>query len=69
MGLGRQMPTTWLKEGHYESAQMTIALIDGPNAHSVDGALMDLGLAAWNFTIMYPVLTFQEALDASYEVG
>jgi len=33
-----------------------------PNAHAVDDALVDLGLAVWNTATIYPVVTLEEAV-------
>ena len=46
-----------------KSAHVTFAIIDGPSAHAVDELMVDLGFAAWNTTTMYPVITFQEAVE------
>ena len=45
------------------SAHVTFVVIDGPNAHAVDAAMIDLGLAVWNTSTIYPVITLQEAVD------
>ncbi len=45
------------------SAHATFVVVDGPNAHAVDELMIDLGLAAWNTTTTYPVITFQEAVE------
>ena len=45
------------------SAHVTFALIDGPSGHAVDESMIDLGLAVWNTTTMYPVITLQEAVE------
>ena len=46
-----------------KSAHQTFILIDGPNSHAVDDALVDLGLAVWNTTTFYPVITLEEAVE------
>ena len=46
-----------------KSAHLTFILLDGPNAHAVDDAAVDLGLALWNTNTIYPVITFEEAVD------
>ena len=45
-----------------KSAHLTFILLDGPNAHAVDDAAVDLGLALWNTATIYPVITFEEAI-------
>jgi hypothetical protein len=45
-----------------KSAHLTFILVDGPSAHAVDDATVDLGLALWNTTTIYPVITFEEAV-------
>ena len=45
------------------SAHATFVVVDGPNAHVVDELMIDLGLAAWNTTTTYPVITLQEAVE------
>lgn len=45
-----------------KSAHMTFMLIDAPNAHAVDDATVDLGLAVWNTAAFYPVITLDEAV-------
>jgi len=45
-----------------KSAHQTFILIDGPNAHAVDDAIVDLGLAVWNTSTFYPVITLDEAV-------
>ena len=37
-------------------------VIDAPNAHIVDDAMVDLGLAVWNTATIYPVITLEEAV-------
>ena len=44
------------------SAHVTFLVIDGPDAHAVDAAMVDLGLAAWNTATTYPVITLEEAV-------
>ena len=46
-----------------KSAHLTFILLDGPNAHAVDDASVDLGLALWNTNTIYPVITFEEAVE------
>ena len=45
-----------------KSAHLTFLVIDAPNAHTVDDALVDLGLAVWNTATIYPVVTLEEAV-------
>ncbi len=45
-----------------KSAHLTFILLDAPNAHAVDDATVDLGLAVWNTATIYPVITFEEAV-------
>ncbi len=47
-----------------KSAHLTFIVIDAPNAHAVDGAMVDLGLAVWNTATIYPVITLEEAVGA-----
>ncbi len=46
-----------------KSAHVTFIVIDAPNAHAVDDAMVDLGLAVWNTATTYPVITIQEATE------
>ena len=46
-----------------KSAHMTFLVIDGPNGHSVDDTIVDMGLAVWNTAEIYPVITLDEAMD------
>ena len=45
-----------------KSAHLTFMVLDAPNAHAVDDAMVDLGLAVWNTTTTYPVITLEEAV-------
>ena len=45
-----------------KSAHMTFIVIDAPNAHALDDATVDLGLAVWNTATFYPVITLDEAV-------
>ena len=45
-----------------KSAHQTFIVIDGPNAHAVDDAAVDLGLAVWNTSTIFPVITLDEAV-------
>ena len=44
-----------------KSAHLTFLVIDAPNAHAVDDAIVDLGLAVWNTATIYPLITLDEA--------
>ena len=46
-----------------KSAHVTFIVIDSPNAHALDDAMVDLGLAVWNTTTIYPVITLEEAVE------
>ncbi len=46
-----------------KSAHLSVLVIDAPNAHAVDDAMVDLGLAVWNSATIYPVITLQEAVE------
>lgn len=46
-----------------KSSHVTFLVIDAPGAHAVDDAMVDLGLAVWNTTTMYPVITLEEAAE------
>ena len=46
-----------------KTAHLTFILIDAPNAHAVEDATVDLGLAVWNTTTIYPVITLQESME------
>ncbi|PKB80190.1 MAG: hypothetical protein BZY88_09430 [SAR202 cluster bacterium Io17-Chloro-G9] len=46
-----------------KSAHVTFIVIDAPNAHALDDAMVDLGLAVWNTTTIYPVITLDEAVQ------
>ena len=43
-------------------AHLTFIVIDSPNAHAVDDAMVDLGLAVWNTATIYPVINLEEAV-------
>ncbi len=45
-----------------KSAHQTFIVLDAPNAHAVDNAMVDLGLAVWNVSTIYPVITLDEAV-------
>ena len=45
-----------------KSAHLTFMVLDAPNAHALDDAMVDLGLAVWNTTTTYPVITLEEAV-------
>ena len=46
-----------------KSSHLTFLVIDAPSAHAVDDALVDLGLAVWNTSTIYPVITLEEAAE------
>ena len=46
-----------------KSSHLTFLLIDGPDAHSVDDAVVDLGFAVWNTADIYPVIAIEEAVE------
>ena len=46
-----------------KSSHVTFVLIDAPGAHAVDDAMVDLGLAVWNTSSIYPVITIQDATE------
>ena len=45
-----------------KSAHLTFMVLDAPNSHALDDALVDLGLAVWNTATTYPVITLEEAV-------
>jgi hypothetical protein len=45
-----------------KSAHLTFIVLDAPNAHAADDAMVDLGLAVWNTATLYPVITLDEAV-------
>lgn len=45
-----------------KSAHQTFIVLDAPNAHAVDNAMVDLGLAVWNVSTIFPVITLDEAV-------
>ncbi len=55
---------TWQGGWVSPAAHLTVLTLDAPGAHAVDAAMIDLGLAVWNTTIIYPVLDFAEAVQA-----
>ena len=46
-----------------KSSHMTFLLIDGPDAHAVDDAVVDLGFAVWNTADIYPVIGLDDAVE------
>lgn len=46
-----------------KSSHKTFVVVDAPDAHSLDNALVDLGLAVWNTSSIYPVITIEEATE------
>lgn len=45
-----------------KSAHLTFLVIDAPNGHALDDAIIDMGLAVWNTATIYPVITLDEAV-------
>ena len=45
-----------------KSPHLTYLLLDAPDAHAVDNAIVDLGLAVWNTAEITPVITLDEAV-------
>jgi hypothetical protein len=46
-----------------KSTHVTFLLVDAPGAHAVDDAIVDLGLAVWNTSTMYPVIPLDEGVQ------
>ena len=46
-----------------KSTHVTFLLFEAPGAHAVDDVMVELGLAVWNTSSMYPVLTFEEGVE------
>ena len=44
-----------------KSSHQTWLILQGPDAHAVDDAVIDLGLATWNRTSIFPIITMEEA--------
>lgn len=44
-----------------KSSHQTWLILDGPDAHAVDDAVIDMGLATWNRTAIFPIITMEEA--------
>ena len=55
---------TWQGGWVSPTAHLTWLTLDAPNAHAVDAAVIDLGLAVWNTTTIYPALDFEAAVQA-----
>jgi hypothetical protein len=53
---------TWQGGWVSKSAHMTFLVIDAPNGHALDNAIVDMGLAVWNTATIYPVITLDEAV-------
>lgn len=45
-----------------KSSHRTWMVLDGPDAHAVDGAIIDMGLATWNRAEIFPIITMEEAI-------
>lgn len=46
-----------------KSSHQIWLILDGPDAHAVDNAVIDMGLATWNRAIIYPIISMEEALQ------
>lgn len=44
-----------------KSSHQTWLILDGPDAHAIDDAVIDMGLATWNRTAIFPIITMEEA--------
>ena len=44
-----------------KSSHLTWLILDGPDAHAIDDAVIDMGLATWNRTDIYPIITMEAA--------
>ena len=44
-----------------KSSHQTWLILDGPDGHAVDDAVIDMGLATWNRTEIFPIITMEEA--------
>ena len=55
---------TWQGGWVSPTAHLTFLTLDAPGSHAVDAAMIDLGLAVWNSTTIYPVLDFDAAVTA-----
>ena len=44
-----------------KSSHQTWLVLDGPDAHAVDDAVIDMGFATWNRTEIFPIITMEEA--------
>ncbi len=44
-----------------KSSHRTWLLLDGPDAHAVDDAVIDMGLATWNRAEIFPIITMDAA--------
>ena len=58
---------TWQGGWVSKSAHMTFLVIDAPNGHALDDAIVDMGLAVWNTATIYPVITLEEAVGGRPE--
>ena len=47
--------------GWVGKTSQTFMVLDAPDAHSADSALVDLGLAVWNTATIFPVITLEDA--------
>lgn len=46
-----------------KSSHQTWLVLDGPDGHAIDDAVIDMGLATWNHTAIFPIVTIEEAFD------
>ncbi len=44
-----------------KSSHRTWLALEGPDAHAVEGAVIDMGLAAWNRAEIFPIIAMEEA--------
>ena len=44
-----------------KTSHRTFLALDAPDAHAVDSALVDLGLAVWNTADIFPVIALEDA--------
>ena len=44
-----------------KSSHQTWLILEGPDGHAVDDAVIDMGLATWNRTDICPIITMAEA--------
>lgn len=50
---------TWIsRTGH-----VSYSLVDAPDAHTLEDALAQMGLASWNTISIYPVISLADAME------